>query len=291
MRASVSVAPWSPARACANSCSLRFTVLFQQRAPGLHARALEKQRDDADALLRMAAHAAAARRAVDPERLHLGADTLGERARRRAGRDTQTHLVRRVRVAEIAAVRAIDADHVDAHLGHILAQALAHDLAREPGALHRLRTGVRDLAFADEAGAIADAHLEGSGALATAGASYGDAVAFHLGERDGSEVGDDIRRDVAAGVGHLIEELLLHRAQRDRPAGAGDLAQHTVAVGIGIAPRETELREIWDVLEPGLSEVTTGDLACAFQQVADRGRPPEQAPIVQAPAELAHQRR
>src|SRR3954468_1588649 len=140
--ASVSVSPLSPARACANSCSLRFTVLFQQRDLRPHARALEQERDDADSLLRITAHAAAAGRSVDPERLHLGADTFGKRARGSARRDSQAHLVRGVRMGEIAGVRAIDADDVDAHIGHVLAQALAHDLAREPGPLERLRAGV-----------------------------------------------------------------------------------------------------------------------------------------------------
>src|SRR3982750_4739503 len=110
MSASVSVSPLSPARACARSCNLRFTVLFQQRDLRAHARALEKERPDADPLLRMAAHPAAAGRPVDPKRFHLGADALGERAGARATGEPQARFVRRVRMPEVAPVRAVPTD-------------------------------------------------------------------------------------------------------------------------------------------------------------------------------------
>src|SRR5258708_34139308 len=114
--ASVSVSPLSPARAWASSCSLRFTILFKQCHLGPHAAALQEQRHHADPLLREAAYAAAARGAVDPERLDLGAAPLCELAPRRARCDPQPHLVRRLRMAEVAAMRAVDADQVDAQI-------------------------------------------------------------------------------------------------------------------------------------------------------------------------------
>src|SRR5258708_21493825 len=76
--ASVSVSPLSPARAWASSCSLRFTILFQQRHFGLYPRAFQEERHDADALLRKAPYATATRRPVDPQRFDLDADPLRE---------------------------------------------------------------------------------------------------------------------------------------------------------------------------------------------------------------------
>src|SRR5439155_22305355 len=89
----------------------------------------------------------------------------------------------------------------------------------------------------------------------------------------------------------LVEELFLGGAQRDRAAGAGDLAEHAVAVGIDIAPGKAELREVRYVLQSGLGEITTGDLACAFEQMPDRGRAPELLPLIEIPAECMRDRR
>src|SRR5438045_10740 len=82
-------------------------------------------------------HAAAARRAVDPERLDLGTDALGELLDQCAGCDAQAHLVRRLRVAKVAAVRTVDPDDVDADVADVVAQPLAHDLAGQARTLER----------------------------------------------------------------------------------------------------------------------------------------------------------
>src|SRR6185369_5870001 len=159
MSARVSVSPLSPARAWASSCSLRFTILLQDSDGRPHARALEQRGDDADALVGRLAKAAPARRPVGAEGPDLRADALGENARSGAGGDAQAHLVGGLRVAEVGAVRAVDADEIDAQVGDILAQALAHDLAGELRTLFRVCPGVGHLAFADEARAVADADL------------------------------------------------------------------------------------------------------------------------------------
>src|SRR5258708_18336840 len=206
--ASVSVSPLSPARAWASSCSLRFTILFKQCHLGAHAAALQEQRHHADSLLRKAPDAAAARGAVDPERLDFGADALGELARGRARRDPQPHLVRRLRMAEVAAMRAADPDEVDANVADVLAQTLTHDLTAERRALQRLGSGVRDLAFAHEPGAIADAHLVGASARSPGALGHRDPVRRRLAQPHGGEVGDHVGRDVAARIGDLIQEWL-----------------------------------------------------------------------------------
>src|SRR6185436_18000730 len=167
MSARVSVSPLSPARACASSCSLRFTVLLQDGDGRPYARALEQRGHDADALVGRVAEAASARGPVGAEGPDFGADPLGERARGGARGDAQAHLVGRLRVAEVGAVRAVDADQVDAQVRDVLPQALAHDLPGELCALLRLGSGIGHLAFADEAGAIADAHFVRRGSRLT----------------------------------------------------------------------------------------------------------------------------
>src|SRR5437667_7811969 len=172
-------------------------------------------------------------------------------------------------MTEVAAMRAVDADDIDADVRYVVAQALAHDFAAEPRALDGLRAGVRDLAFADESRAIAHAHLIGRRSRAPTGALHRDPIGGGLAQRDGAEIGDHIGCDVAARVGDLVEELLVRGAQRDGTAGADDLAEHAAAVAIHVAPRKAELREIRHVLEPGLGEVSAGDLARAFEQMPD----------------------
>src|SRR5207247_4690291 len=129
---------------------------------------------------------------------------------------------RRSRMPEIAAMRAVDADDIDADVRYVVAQALAHDLASQPRALDGLRAGVRDLAFAYESCAIAHAHLIGRRSRAPTCALHRDPIGGGLAQRDGAEIGDHIRRDVAARVGDLVEELLFRGAQRDGAASAGD---------------------------------------------------------------------
>src|SRR5689334_21145006 len=134
--------PMSPTLSCANTYSLRFTVLYHQRHRQPLARAQDQERDEADAHTVVAAHDAVARRPIDPERLHLGAYALGKGPRRRTCGEAQTYFVGGMPMAEVAAVRAVDADHVDAQIGHVVAQALAHDFAGQARALHGLRAGV-----------------------------------------------------------------------------------------------------------------------------------------------------
>ena len=64
-----------------------------------------------------------------------------------------------MRVAEVAVVRAVDADEIDAQVRHVVSQPLAHDLAGEAGTLYRPGARVGDLAFADKTGAVAHAHF------------------------------------------------------------------------------------------------------------------------------------
>src|SRR5438132_2071618 len=161
-------------------------------------------------------------------------------------------------MTEVAAMRAVDADDIDADVRYVVAQALAHDLAAEARSLDGLRAGVRDLAFADESRAIAHAHLVGRRSRAPAGALHRDPIGGSLAQRDGAEVGDHIRCDIAARVGDLVEELLFRGPQRDGAAGAGDLAEHAVAVAIDVAPWKAELREVRHVLQSRLGEIAAG---------------------------------
>ena len=110
-----------------------------------------------------------------------------------------------------------------------------------------------------------------------------DPIGRGLAQRDRAEVGDDIRRDVATGIRHLVEELLLRGAQRDRAPGAGDFAEHAIAFAVDIAPWKAELREVRHVLQSRLGEIAAGHLPRAFEQVPDRGRPAEALPVVQTP--------
>src|ERR1044071_5984812 len=291
MSARVSVSPLSPARAWASSCSLRFTILLQDSDGRPYARALEQRRHDADALVGRLAEAAPARGPVGAEGPDLSADALGENARGSARGDAQAHLVGGLRVAEVGAVRAVDADEIDAQVGDVLAQALAHDLAGELRTLFRLCTGVGHLTFADEARSVADADFVCWRSRPAFAALDRQSVRTGLLQCNGGKICDDVGRDVAAGIGHLVQELLLGRAHGDRAAGTGDLAEHAVAFRVDVAPRKSEMREVGDVLQPGLGEITARDLPGALEKVADRRGAPESFPVVQPPAEGMRDRR
>jgi len=51
------------------------------------------------------------------------------------------------------------------------------------------------------------------------------------------------------------------------------------------------MREVGDVLQPGLCEIAARDLTGALEEVTDRGGAPEALPVIQAPAEGMRDRR
>src|SRR6185312_9402534 len=145
-------------------------------------------------------------------------------------------------------------------------------------ALLRLGSGIGHLAFADEAGAIADAHFVRRGSRLTSPAVHSHPVGPALLERNGGEIGHYVGRDVAARVGHLVEQLFFRGAHGDRAAGSGDLAEHPFTFGVDVAPRKSKMREVGDVLQPGLCEIAARDLTGALEEVTDRGGAPEALP-------------
>ena len=89
----------------------------------------------------------------------------------------------------------------------------------------------------------------------------------------------------------LVQQLLLDGPRRHRAARACDLGDDELAVLAHLADREAEPGEIGDVLCSGIGEIAAGDLAGAFEQVADQRAPAEHRPVVHRPAEFDDQRR
>ncbi len=149
----------------------------------------------------------------------------------------------------------------------------------------RLGLGARD----DERAAylvaveIGRADLERAGRRAAFHTPHTHAVAPELFEPDGREVGDHVGRDVAARIAHLVDQLLLDRAHRDRAAGAGMLGDHEGAVGRDLDHRVADALEMPDA--PPVREIPAGALGAALHDVAgdDAGREP--VPVVGLPAE------
>src|SRR5690606_4158801 len=106
--------------------------------------------------------AGAAGRTVGIERLDLGADAPRGVGGAGPARHADAYFVRRYVVPAVA-VQGIDADEIgpqlgDRHAGH--REPRAHDVDGEAAARFGIAAAVADLAFADEAVAVADRHLE-----------------------------------------------------------------------------------------------------------------------------------
>ena len=89
----------------------------------------------------------------------------------------------------------------------------------------------------------------------------------------------------------LVEQLLLDGSRRHRAARTCDLGDDEFAVLADLADRKAEPGEIGDVLYAGIGEIAAGDLARAFEQVADQRAAAEHRPVVHRPAEFGDQRR
>jgi hypothetical protein len=79
-------------------------------------------------------------------------------------------------------------------------------------------------------------------------------------------------------IGHLVEQLLGGRRARDAPAGAVDLAERRVAVGVDVGETEIRGAPCPGLLAAGIREIAAAKLAGAFEQMADRRAAPEAIP-------------
>src|SRR5262252_8190583 len=145
----IEVSPLSPARQCARSYSLVIKRPVVDRGADAHALAVDERGYDADLLVHVLARPAAARRAVQIQRFDFLADDGGSLGGVRPRRDAEPDLIRPLLRIEGAAVKRRAADQVDAQLVELGADALADDLAREPGTRGGIVTAVADLAFAN----------------------------------------------------------------------------------------------------------------------------------------------
>jgi hypothetical protein len=99
-----------------------------------------------------------------------------------------------------------------------------------------------------------------------------------------------VRLDVARGVVHLVEQLLLADLQVDRSAGARELGDDGAAVLSDLGERKPEPREVRRLLVAGIDEVSAGDLPGTFEEMSDERALAEPVPVVAPPRELVHQR-
>src|SRR5438034_6769974 len=113
-------------------------------------------------------------------------------------------------------------------------QSLANDLAGEFGTSKRVAACIAQLAFAQVAREITDAHFKSRRFAVGASAFYRDPVMGHLSQLDGGEIRSDVRCQVGAGIARLVEKLLLDGCERDRAAGPFNLAQHGVSIAVDI---------------------------------------------------------
>ena len=101
-------------------------------------------------------------------------------------------------------------------------------------------------------------------------------------ERHRREIRGDVRREIAVRIGDLVQELLGRRRARDAAAGARDLAEHGVALGIDVRERKAQVRHVRHFLAPGIGEIAAAQLTRAFEQVADGGAAREAVDVARA---------
>src|SRR5205085_3882876 len=120
--------------------------------------------------------------------------------------------------------------------------------------------------------------------------AFGPDVAAHARERHAvgadfahlglADVRGHVRGEVRGRVVHLVQELLLHRAFGDEPAGRVGLGDDASALRVDFRDRKTHALETGHVLDAGIGAVAAGDLRAALEQVAGHGGPAEARPVV-----------
>ena len=90
---------------------------------------------------------------------------------------------------------------------------------------------------------------------------------------------------------HLIEDLLLAVADRERASGAVELGEERFSGFGDFGDRKAEAVKVGHIFVAWVGEIAAGELPRALQQVADGSSLAETIPVVQRPAELMHHRR
>ncbi|MCY1526571.1 hypothetical protein D9M68_616030 [compost metagenome] len=205
--------------------------------------------------------------------------------------DAQPHIAGKAGgqgAAHLARVVGQDADGADqvGPQAQRRVHALADDVGGQPGARLGLNPRVGDFRLGQPAAAVADVDLEFFGARMAGDAAHRHAIRAQLGHAGLAEVRDDIRRQIARGIVHFIQQLFLDGAGIDHAAGAVRLADDELAVGVDLGYREAGGVHVGHVLQARYAEVAARHLQAAFQHVAGHGGASQAGPVVQAPAEV-----
>jgi hypothetical protein len=150
---------------------------------------------------------------------------------------------------------------------------------------------IADLALAQVSGVVTDADLEASGPRSSGRAGDAHPVFPLLAQAHRAEIGDDVGREVAPRIAHLVEELLLDGAEVDPASGPADLAEHRAAVSLDVRMREPQGSEAGDVLPAGIGEVPAAELPRALEEVPDDGTSRDAVAVVETPLEVMNERR
>ena len=107
-------------------------------------------------------------------------------------------------------------------------------------------------------------------------------------QADAGEVGGHVRAQVAAGIAHLVQQLLAHGGAADQAAAARVLGEDAAAVRVHLGDGQAHIHEAGDLGPVG--EVAASGLGPAFQQVADDDAAGQGVIVRGPPAEGVDQR-
>jgi len=152
------------------------------------------------------------------------------------------------------------------------------------------RAAVGHLPLTDPAVEITDADLQLLGSRTAIGPLGTHAINPLFDEPHLGKVRRHVRRQVRRRIMHFVDQLFGTRRAADPPAGARNLGDHGLTVGIDLGQRETQARQIVHILETRIGKITTADLPCTLQQMPDQCATAQAQPIVRRPTELKHLR-
>ena len=182
---------------------------------------------------------------------------------------------------EIGAEVAVKAEMVD---------PFAHDLGRQLGARHGIRSGIGNFTFAKPTAVGANRNFEGFRGGSSLGSGDAYTVWADLLNLDVGDIQCRIGRQIMGGVVEFVEDLFLDGSRVDHAAGALGFGYDDGAIFLYFGDRESDIRKTGDIFASRVGVISAGYLGAALKQMAGQHTDGHFVAIICRPTEMLHER-
>ena len=170
-------------------------------------------------------------------------------------------------------------------------EAFLENLFRKLRAPQRPGPCIKEHVFADIAFGAADRDFQCRRSWFARNATDAHAIGTDLLKLRSGEIDNGVRCDVVRRIVNFIEHLFFYRHQVYGTTGSRDFGQHRCSIILDFNDGKRQVPRSGHVLEPGIGEISTGNLCAAFDQMTEAAASRQVQVIECVPAKFVHHRR